>query len=52
MVQKWPVEAAFLLLAKFSQKLDYYYFVLRGFQSKNAKILVKITRFLYLVFSM
>ncbi len=49
MVQKWPVEAAFLLLAKFSQKLDYYYFVLRVFQSKNAKILVKITRYLYFV---
>jgi len=26
MVQKWPVEAAFLLLAKFSQNLDYYYY--------------------------
>jgi hypothetical protein len=49
MVQKWPVEAAFLLLAKFSQNLDYYYYYfiyfLRGFQSRNAKILVKITIF-------
>jgi hypothetical protein len=27
MVQKWPVKAAFLLLAKFSQNLDYYYFI-------------------------